>query len=184
MQEEQALAAQQKEAELTARLAEAQATIESQEQRIAHLQAALAESSTLNENAEQVRRAAEAPTRAGVISGGSCGADRSGRAVQAVTEAAALRAELRRESLLRKRAHNELRELKGNIRVLCRVRPAAAGAVNAHLGDSASGRGLESSAIALREQDEYTISLDTVSMCAPFPHMYTPRPCEVAVARL
>ena len=48
-----------------------------------------------------------------------------------------MRNELRREALLRKRAHNELRELKGNIRVICRVRPAAAGSVNAHLAGDA-----------------------------------------------
>lgn len=81
--------------------------------------------------------------------------------VQAVEEAEQLRAELRRESLLRKRAHNELRELKGNIRVLCRVRPATAGAVNAHRAGS------EASEVAIRPHDEFTVLLDTVSKCAP-----------------
>ena len=77
--------------------------------------------------------------------------------VQAVEEAEHLRAELRHESLLRKRAHNELRELKGNIRVLCRVRPATAGVVNA---------GSAAAEIAIRPHDEFTVMLDTVSKCA------------------
>lgn len=77
--------------------------------------------------------------------------------MQAVEEAESLRAELRRESLLRKRAHNELRELKGNIRVLCRVRPAAAGAVNMRHA------GREAPEIAIRPHDEFTVLLDTVS---------------------
>lgn len=32
--------------------------------------------------------------------------------------------ELKRESILRKKAYNQIREMKGNIRVLARVRPA------------------------------------------------------------
>lgn len=40
----------------------------------------------------------------------------------------AMRLELRREAVLRKKAYNQIRELKGNIRVLARVRPAAVGA--------------------------------------------------------
>ena len=39
-----------------------------------------------------------------------------------------MRLELRREAVLRKKAYNQIRELKGNIRVLARVRPAAVGA--------------------------------------------------------
>lgn len=81
--------------------------------------------------------------------------------MQAVEEAEHLRAELRRESLLRKRAHNELRELKGNIRVLCRVRPALAGVVNARRLTGGT------SEIAIRPHDEFTVLLDTVSKCAP-----------------
>ena len=40
----------------------------------------------------------------------------------------AMRLKLRREAVLRKKAYNQIRELKGNIRVLARVRPAAVGA--------------------------------------------------------
>lgn len=35
--------------------------------------------------------------------------------------------ELKRESILRKKAYNQIREMKGNIRVLARVRPALTG---------------------------------------------------------
>ena len=80
--------------------------------------------------------------------------------MQAVEEAEHLRAELRRESLLRKRAHNELRELKGNIRVLCRVRPATAGLVNARRAQEGT------SDIAIRPHDEFTVHVDTLSKCA------------------
>lgn len=79
--------------------------------------------------------------------------------LQAVEEAEHLRAELRRESLLRKRAHNELRELKGNIRVLCRVRPATAGLANAHRAQDGTAE------IAIRPHDEFTVHVDTVSKC-------------------
>jgi Microtubule binding len=82
--------------------------------------------------------------------------------MQAVEEAEHLRAELRRESLLRKRAHNELRELKGNIRVLCRVRPATAGAVNEHRAGS------DSADMALSPHDEFTVLLNTVSKYVPY----------------
>ncbi len=40
----------------------------------------------------------------------------------------AMKLELRREAVLRKKAYNQIRELKGNIRVLARVRPAVVGA--------------------------------------------------------
>jgi hypothetical protein len=78
-----------------------------------------------------------------------------------VEEAEHLRAELRRESLLRKRAHNELRELKGNIRVLCRVRPAAAGVVNERRAAN------ETEDVVLSPHDEFTVLLSTVSKCVP-----------------
>jgi len=35
-----------------------------------------------------------------------------------------LKAELKRESILRKKVFNHIRELKGNVRVIARIRPA------------------------------------------------------------
>ena len=49
-------------------------------------------------------------------------------AAEAKAHEEAMKLELRREAVLRKKAYNQIRELKGNIRVLARVRPAAVGA--------------------------------------------------------
>ncbi|KAK9833782.1 hypothetical protein WJX74_005707 [Apatococcus lobatus] len=62
----------------------------------------------------------------------------------------AMRLELRREAVLRKKAYNQIRELKGNIRVLARVRPAAVGAQSS-LNPS--------SAVSLEVYDEFTLQL-------------------------
>jgi BRCT domain type II-containing protein len=49
------------------------------------------------------------------------------RAAAAEKAMGSLRLELRKEAILRKKAYNQIREMKGNIRVLCRVRPAVVG---------------------------------------------------------
>ena len=49
-------------------------------------------------------------------------------AAEAKASEEAMKLELRREAVLRKKAYNQIRELKGNIRVLARVRPAVVGA--------------------------------------------------------
>mmetsp|Transcript_13283 Transcript_13283/g.25466 ORF Transcript_13283/g.25466 Transcript_13283/m.25466 type:complete len:947 (+) Transcript_13283:144-2984(+) len=60
--------------------------------------------------------------------------------------------ELKKESVLRKKAMNELRALKGNIRVCARVRPAKLA------GTSGGGADVE---VALNIADEFTIELET-----------------------
>lgn len=47
-----------------------------------------------------------------------------GRAEEAEKSLVSLKLELKRESILRKKAYNQIREMKGNIRVVARVRPA------------------------------------------------------------
>jgi kinesin family protein C1 len=44
--------------------------------------------------------------------------------MDALSEADAIREKLRREETLRRKLHNQVQELKGNIRVFCRVRPS------------------------------------------------------------
>ncbi|XRA97495.1 kinesin-like protein [Pycnococcus provasolii] len=69
------------------------------------------------------------------------------------SEAAAKRMELelRKESVLRKKAYNQIRELRGNIRVVARVRPATAGS-SEHVQSAGEGRSCTVS-------DEYTCQL-------------------------
>jgi len=62
--------------------------------------------------------------------------------------------ELKKEAVLRKKAMNELRALKGNIRVCARVRPTR---VAGTTGDDATADD-----VALQRTDEFTIALQTV----------------------
>lgn len=50
-------------------------------------------------------------------------ADAHRRADLAAGELEKVKLELKKESIMRKKAYNELRELKGNIRVIARIRP-------------------------------------------------------------
>jgi len=61
-----------------------------------------------------------------------------------------LKLELRKESILRKKAYNQIREMKGNIRVLCRVRPAVVSE-----GPAAGG----APAVAAEVLDEFTLGI-------------------------
>ena len=58
--------------------------------------------------------------------------------------------ELKKEAVLRKKAMNELRALKGNIRVCARIRPAQAG-----------GLAGPDAALGVEGLDEYTLQVDT-----------------------
>lgn len=62
--------------------------------------------------------------------------------------------ELKKQSFLRKRAYNEIREMKGNIRVLARVRPPVVSESPGHRGKS----GLESCLVVSdKDPSEYTV---------------------------
>mmetsp|Transcript_33431 Transcript_33431/g.40417 ORF Transcript_33431/g.40417 Transcript_33431/m.40417 type:complete len:456 (-) Transcript_33431:72-1439(-) len=76
--------------------------------------------------------------------------EKSFDAVQAQVKSLSL--ELRKESVLRKKAHNALRELKGNIRVCARVRPGPL--------PGTSGAEGSSQAESLSVVDEYSLALE------------------------
>lgn len=59
--------------------------------------------------------------------------------------------ELKKESIMRKKAYNELRELKGNIRVIARIRPPLV----AGIAEGAARK------IALEVTDQYTVQAVT-----------------------
>lgn len=61
--------------------------------------------------------------------------------------------ELKKEAVLRKKAMNELRALKGNIRVCARVRPTRVAGTTG--GDATADD------VALQRTDEFTIALET-----------------------
>jgi hypothetical protein len=61
--------------------------------------------------------------------------------------------ELKKESILRKKSMNELRALKGNIRVCARVRPVTAG-----------GNAKEDASIGLERMDEYTLQVHVLDL--------------------
>ncbi|GMH44105.1 hypothetical protein BSKO_12039 [Bryopsis sp. KO-2023] len=72
------------------------------------------------------------------------------RAEDAEKAMGSLKLELKRESILRKKAYNQIREMKGNIRVLTRVRPAFVP------GRAKNGEAEEYPLVA---RDEYTLTM-------------------------
>eukprot|EP00873_Tetraselmis_striata_P008580 jgi/Tetstr1/428844/TSEL_018831.t1 len=96
--------------------------------------------------------------------------DYKARVEAAEKAAASLKLELRKEAILRKKAYNQIREMKGNIRVMCRVRPAIVG----------NGRAEEAADAAVEVKDEFTLSVDDGR--APQPRKYEFDTCFVPAA--
>lgn len=86
---------------------------------------------------------------------------------EAITEAKTLKEKLRAEESVRRKLHNQVQELKGNIRVFCRVRPT--------LGDETNPAGMsfpdgasDGSQIEIQGADEKTSMGTVVTKTHPF----------------